>query len=578
MDYRVGQKISDGNKSIAYVILLILLCGVLYFPYLGSTPFSSKGEPREAIAVQDIVQRGEWLVPLKRAMDIPSKPPLFHWSAALTAALTGKLDEATIRFPSALYATLGVLIVYLFGQKLFERDVAFLAAAILATTWVYADQALNARVDMTLCFVVTVNLVLFYSLYRGFLTHPLWFYVFYVLLGIGVLAKGPLGIVLPGLIIGTFVVAKKRWDLIRKFCLHPGVLLTLLLGVGWYIAAVTREGEGFFHRQILQENLSRFVGGSGHSHPPYYYLSYLFILAMPWGLFLPFVLWDAFKQRSRFTDELLFLKLWFVTMFVFFSISIGKRAVYLLPLYPALSMLTAVWFYNQGTTSDGKSLRNRCFAIVAGITGLLLLMITLGAAWNCDASWLFGPIETFLKPKDHTDLIAIRNQLEALGWSFLVGLLLSSALWFWLAKDLWVSRMYHAAFLLVLVSIALTFVNRAIVMPVIAEARSYRPFMEEVNQRVKPGDKLYLYGEVYDSDPVIFYRGGGLIEKVEQPAEKIASRIGHGNEYLILAERDWITIQQFDHSIPPPLLKSTGAGPDAPIVLVRFEGCNGVFL
>ena len=133
--------------------------------------------------MQDIVQRGEWLVPLKRATDIPSKPPLFHWSAALTASLTGRLDEATIRFPSALYATLGVLTVYFFGQKLLDRQVAFLAAAILATTSVYADQAVSARVDMTLCFVVTLSLVLFYSLYRGFLTNPLWPYVFYALLG-----------------------------------------------------------------------------------------------------------------------------------------------------------------------------------------------------------------------------------------------------------------------------------------------------------------------------------------------------------------------------------------------------------
>ena len=99
-----------------HVILLIALCGVLYFPYLGSLPFFDKGEPREALAVQDIVQRGEWLVPLKRATDIPSKPPLFHWSAALVTRTTGILNEATIRFPSALYATLGVLLIYWLGR------------------------------------------------------------------------------------------------------------------------------------------------------------------------------------------------------------------------------------------------------------------------------------------------------------------------------------------------------------------------------------------------------------------------------------------------------------------------------
>ena len=73
-----------GGSLWLHITLLLALCGVLYFPYLGNTPLFDKGEPREALAVQDIVQRGEWLFPLKRATAIPSKPPLFHWSAALT--------------------------------------------------------------------------------------------------------------------------------------------------------------------------------------------------------------------------------------------------------------------------------------------------------------------------------------------------------------------------------------------------------------------------------------------------------------------------------------------------------------
>ncbi|MGE5304822.1 MAG: ArnT family glycosyltransferase, partial [Alphaproteobacteria bacterium] len=115
------------SSALLHIMLLLVLCGVLYFPYLGQVPFFDKGEPREALAVQDIVQRGEWLVPLKRATDIPSKPPLFHWSAALMSRLTGQLNESTIRFPSALYATLGVLVVYLLGRKLFGAEVALMS-------------------------------------------------------------------------------------------------------------------------------------------------------------------------------------------------------------------------------------------------------------------------------------------------------------------------------------------------------------------------------------------------------------------------------------------------------------------
>src|SRR4029079_9274000 len=139
-----------------HILLLLGLCAVIYFPYLGNTPFFDKGEPREALAVQDIVQRGEGLFPVTRATAITSKPPLFHWSAALVSELTGALNETTIRFPSALYATLGVLLIYGLGRALYGAAVALLAGAILATTMAYSDQALSARVDMTLCFFLTL--------------------------------------------------------------------------------------------------------------------------------------------------------------------------------------------------------------------------------------------------------------------------------------------------------------------------------------------------------------------------------------------------------------------------------------
>jgi len=564
-DYSVTRNAS----SATHLIILIILCGILYFPYLGNTPFFDKGEPREALAVQDIVQRGEWLFPLKRATAIPSKPPLFHWSAALTAQVTGKLDEATIRFPSALYATLGVLCLYILGRKLYGGEVALLAGAILATTLIYENQALSARVDMTLSFFVTASLLLFYALYRGLLVHRLWYFLLYALVGIGTLAKGPLGLLLPGLVIAVFLAVKRRWDLFVKFAFHPGVIVTLLLAVGWYSMAISRGGEGFLNRQLLQENFERFFGGSGHSHSFYYYLPYLFSLGVPWCLFLPFVLWDSFRSAVLADDDRLFFIVWLTGMFIFFSASMGKRPVYLLPLYPAVSLLTAVWFYGHAAAGGVRLWLFRAIALFAAVTGVLLLFVALGDLWVHDPSWFFSPIQRLLKPKDRANFEVVRSELANFGWRFDLLATGSALLWLSLGYCLWTNRLRLAAQQLVLVSLLFGIVSRGFVVPEIADSKSYREFVAEIGRRLKPNEKIYLYGE-FNSDPVIFYFGG-VIETLEQTPATVAGKIGSGDAYLIMPEQAWREIQKAKEDLPAPLLVSKGKGPegDARLVLVR---------
>jgi 4-amino-4-deoxy-L-arabinose transferase-like glycosyltransferase len=562
---------TERSSCVVHLLLLTALCAVLYFPYLGNTPFFDKGEPREALAVQDIVQRGEWLFPLKRATAIPSKPPLFHWSAALTYQATGRLNEATIRFPSAFYATLGVLLLYLLGRKLYGGEIGLLAGAILATTLIYSNQAVSARVDMTLCFFVTVSLILFYSLYRGFLIHQLWYFLFYALVGIGALAKGPLGILLPGLVIAVFLVTKKKWQLLSKFAFHPGVAIAVVLAVGWYGLAITRGGEGFVDRQLLQENLERFFGGSGHSHPVYYYLSYLFSLGIPWSLFLPFVLWDYIRKGLAGNDNRLFLLLWFLVMFVFFSVSVGKRPVYLLPIFPAISLLVAVWLSEVKSAEGVREVLFRSIALFAAVTGLILLLIVLGDMWSHDPAWFFSPIESLLKPKDRANFELIRGELANYGWRFDVPALLCAFLWISVAVCLWQSRLRVAAQLLMLISIVTIYIERGLMIPEIAESKSYREFVKEIGERVQPGDKLFIHG-VVNSDPVVFYHGG-VIDELDRSVQLVVDKAGRSNAYIIMDERTWKRIREVKPDLPAPVLKSRGKGAegDAALVLVQAK-------
>ena len=324
--------------------------------------------------------------------------------------------------------------------------------------------------------------------------------------------------------------------------------------------------------QLLRENIQRFYGGSGHSHPLYYYIPYLFFGGLPWSLFLAFLASDLFKKRSSLSEDILFLTLWLTVMFAFFSVSMGKRPVYLLPLYPALSILLAVWLYQYEPLSV-RTFGYRSIAMLAGLLGVLLVIITLGAWWTHDSGWFFAPVESLLQPKDRANLILAESSFAGFGRSFTVVALIGSLLWFWAARWLWVGRLRAAIQPLILISILAAFISRDRVMPVIAEARSYRSFMEQVDQRIKSGDKLYLLGEFFNSDSLVFYHGNP-IETIEQPLSSIAAKIGPGNNYIIMAKRTWAEIQGDNRSLPSPVLSSTSTGPegDAPLVVIQTRG------
>jgi hypothetical protein len=537
-------------------------------------PFFNKGEPREALVVQEIVQQGNWLFPLKRGEEVPSKPPLFHWLAALTSMMGGGVSEMTVRFPSALLATAAVLLLYGLGRRMFDAETAFLAALMLATTVAFQSEAVAARVDMTLAFFVTVVLVIFYLVYQGILKGSGWLYGFYLLFGLGVLAKGPVGLILPAMVICCFLIARKRWDFLSRLCFHKGVILALLVGLAWYGLAVAKGGEEFVNRQVIHENLARFFlsgeGGSGHQKPAYYYIPYLMLEGLPWSLFLPFVVADWFRRRAFADEHLLFLMLWAGLIFVFFSLSAGKRSVYILPLYPALALMTAVWL--KGSEGGGirawglKSVGGLCLFLGAG--ALLASIAGLFAGENL--SLLFSYVETTVKAKDQAALVIARDALARNGWIFLPLFLLSSILWIAAGLRLLAMDRRTAAGCLAALSLLVGLVVQGVVMASLAEARSYRPFMEEVNRRVGCCEPLTLYGEGWDLSSAIFYRGGRVAAQGGD-LTSLKEKMRETGGYYIMGEREWKKLEALGGPGLTAEMRSQGMGPDGsePIVLIR---------
>jgi 4-amino-4-deoxy-L-arabinose transferase-like glycosyltransferase len=566
----VSTMIGLDRRSTLHFGCLLALCVILYLPPIYRLPFFDKGEPREALEVQFIVTEGRWVFPLKSGGDIPSKPPLFHWLGALSSVVWGEINEATVRFPSALLGTIGVLTLYLFGRRAFDCNVALLAGAVLATTFIYQKQAVEARVDMTLCFFVTVSLMTFYALYQGWLSPSFGFYGFYFLLGVGVLAKGPVSLILSGMPIVIFLAIKKRWDFLSRLCFHKGVLLTLGIGLSWYVLAVFQGGEGFVGRQIIKENVARFFvygeGGTGHQKPVYYYLPYLFLEGLPWTLFLPFMIVEWLKKKS-FSEEIsVFLILWIAVVFVFFSLAAGKRGVYMLPLYPALALLTAQWFQDERKPRAMIKLGLRVVGVVCMLVGIVS---AVGFLWSLSSRPSLRFFSMLQPGRDEEVMLVVESVLKNYGWTLRGFLGAAVLLWFLSAWDCLRVRAQRFAVKLALVSMVSWLLVQIVIVPTFADSRSYGPFMKEVNEFVAHRGNVYLYGEGFDSSSIVFYHGGPITELKETPLALIG-RLRSGKDGVIMSEKEWRRIQSLDEHLNIRVIKSRGTGPDgdAPLVFV----------
>ncbi|HTR62169.1 MAG TPA: glycosyltransferase family 39 protein [Candidatus Binataceae bacterium] len=360
------------------VPMLIGLGALLFLSNLGGYPLYTKGEPREAVTVFDIVHGGGIILPMRAGVEIPSKPLLMHWMAAALSFACGSVSEFTVRFPSALLAIAGMLVCYLYARKLFSETTAFLAALFLGTTFQYLQAGTGSRVDMTLTFFLELAFFEFIALAEGLSSRRM---LLYVAIAFAVLAKGPVGLVLPALVAIVWIVLERRWDLLRNLGLLRGAIVVAVLGGGWYVAAAYVGGMDFVRKQIFSENLERFMGGpgfhEGHAHP-FYYLEFALLAGfMPWSILLPIPLLQGLARKIKLTPRLVFLLVWMAMILAFYSFAKSKRGVYLLALYPALATVLAVCI--EDAIANGVGATRRFLAAITPLAGITMLMAGIAA-------------------------------------------------------------------------------------------------------------------------------------------------------------------------------------------------------
>jgi len=218
------------NKEILLIFLLILLCFTLFFLHLGARPPWDTDEGMHASTSKDMVLSGDWITPTFNGENFYDKPVLHNWFVSLSFLIFG-FTEFAARFPAAILGLGGVILTYLLGRKMFGPMAGFLSGAVLVTNVEYTLLSRSVIHDISLAFFMTLALFLFYMGWVDDKNRRKYFLTFYASIGFTVLAKGPVGVLLPALIIGFFLLLKKRLNFWREMEIGLGILLFRSLSV-----------------------------------------------------------------------------------------------------------------------------------------------------------------------------------------------------------------------------------------------------------------------------------------------------------------------------------------------------------
>src|SRR4030043_199188 len=358
------------------IVLLLGFCFVIYFLNLGRWDLWNPDEPRYAQVAREMVQRGDWVLMHFNGQIYADKPPLFFWFIAFSSALWGGLTSFSVRFPSALFGTLIVLLTFFLGKCLYSSRTGFISGLVLATSAEFAYLSTRANIDATLTFFTTASIFCFIKWYRYNTPHPyplpqgeredkrsFIIYGFYIGLALATLAKGPGGFFLPLLVSLIYLIIQKDWNGIKRMKLIQGMILFIIIVLAWYLPALLKGGKEYFNETIMLHTVDRFAKGSSNIRPFYYFLFNFPADFLPWIFFLPAAIAYGFSGgRARIKREFLFLFVWFVVIFIFFSFSKGKRGLYLLPLFPAGSLMVGKW-WDEFLSASIKYFHQRWFSI-----------------------------------------------------------------------------------------------------------------------------------------------------------------------------------------------------------------------
>lgn len=330
---------------------------VALFYQLGAAELFEPDEGRNAEKAREILVLNDWVTPHENFHPVLDKPIFFYWIVAIAYQFFG-VSEWAARLPSVMAALGCIALVYRFALARWGRWIALWSVLILLTCVEFFVLARVVIFDMLLTFFLTLSLCAFYEARcaENAKQRRIWSLAMCLGLGAATLIKGLVGVIVPGMVILCYLLLSKQWKAPKSIDVVAGALLFFAIVLPWYLMAEWRN-PGYLHYYLWEEHFGRFVTNEfDRAEPWYYFIGVGLVGFMPWSLLLPLFARQAYKTgwRRKFDDQSWYLISWAVLPFLFFSISKSKLPHYILPIFPALAMLTAAAMVRVYQEAPGK--------------------------------------------------------------------------------------------------------------------------------------------------------------------------------------------------------------------------------
>ena len=326
------------SETAWFLTALGILILTSFFLGLGSAPLFDVDEGAFSEATREMIISKNYLTTYLNGAPRFDKPILIYWFQLLCVKLFG-INEFAFRLPSALAGTAWATSIFIFVRKESGNRQAFFAAAMMVLSLQVIVIAKAAIADGLLNCFLAITMFSLLSHFKTGSKHSL--YLAFAAAGFGMLTKGPIAILIPAAVSFLFAIQEgsfKKW--IRMIFNPIGIALFLCIALPWYLLEYRDQGMAFIEGFFFKHNLSRFnTSFEGHSGSVLYYIPVLIVGMMPFKGLLFTVLFNIKTLLSDRTNR--FLLIWFVFVFVFFSLSGTKLPHYNIYGYTPLFILMA---------------------------------------------------------------------------------------------------------------------------------------------------------------------------------------------------------------------------------------------